>query len=266
MDAALANRLAHSVRNADPDRYFAALFALPAARPYLFAFYAFNAEVSRIAESVREPMLGAIRLEWWRETAEGAAGGKPRNHDVAQGLAALLADKPVSLADLEAVIAARAFDSAADQFADFAALEDYLDATSGAVMRIAAKILGGKPEVTREAGLAYGLTGLVRSLTFHNGRHKLYMPLDMLSALHLTPEEFFHLEKADKRLVAALRQAGLRARDHFFAARQSPRPGAALAAVLPAALVPVYLRRMTREVPIHRRQMALLTAAMRKRL
>ncbi len=266
MDANLANRLAHSVRTADPDRYFATLFAPPAARPYLFAFYAFNAEVSRIAESVREPMLGAIRLEWWRETAEGAANGKPRNHDVAQGLAALLADKPILLTELEGIIAARAFDSSADHFADFSALENYLDATSGAVMRIAAKILGGKPEVTREAALAYGLTGLVRSLPFHNGRHKLYLPIDLLAALHVTQEEFFHLEKKDPRLIAAMRQAGMRARDHFFAARKESRPGAALAAILPAALVPVYLRKMTREVPIHRRQMALLTAAMRKRL
>jgi phytoene/squalene synthetase len=77
MDANLASRLAHSVRAADPDRYFATLFAPPTVRPYLFAFYAFNAEVSRIAESVREPMLGAIRLDWWRETAEGAASRAP---------------------------------------------------------------------------------------------------------------------------------------------------------------------------------------------
>jgi hypothetical protein len=38
--------------------------------------------------------------------------------------------------------------------------------------------------------------------------------------------------------------------------------------VLPAALVPVYLRKLPtgKDVPIHRRQMALLTAAMRRRL
>jgi hypothetical protein len=39
-----------------------------------------------------------------------------------------------------------------------------------------------------------------------------------------------------------------------------------LAALLPAALVPVYIKRLGREVPIHRRQMALLAAAMKKRL
>jgi phytoene/squalene synthetase len=266
MDLALANRLAASVRAADPDRYFSALFAPTPLRPLLFALYAFNAEVARVAETVREPMLGAIRLEWWRETAEGASRGVPRNHDVARGLAGLFAEKAVALADLEALIAARGFDSSADHFADFSALESYLTSTSGAVMRLAAQILGGRPEPTREAALAYGLAGLVRSLPFHNNRHKLYLPLDLLAALHVTPEEFFHLEKNDQRLAAATRQTALKARDHFLAAGAASRPGAALAAVLPAALVPVYLRKLGRDVPIHRRQMALLSAAMRRRL
>jgi phytoene synthase len=173
IDAALANRLAVSVRAADPDRYFSALFAPAPLRPFLFALYAFNAELARVAQTVREPMLGAIRLEWWRETAEGAAKGKPRNHDVAKGLAALFAQKPIALADLEALIAARAFDSSADRFADFAALENYIDATGGAVMRLAARILGGNPALTTQAARAYGLTGLLRALAFHNSRHKL---------------------------------------------------------------------------------------------
>ncbi|MES2294497.1 MAG: squalene/phytoene synthase family protein [Pseudomonadota bacterium] len=265
MDSALATRLAQTVRAADPDRYFATLFAPPQHRPYLYALYAFNNEVARVAETVREPMLGAIKLEWWRETAEGAASGAPRNHDVARGLAALFADRQISLAALEAIVAARAFDSSAEHFADFVALEAYLDATGGALMRLAAQILGGDPLAMREAALAYGLAGLLRSLKFHNSRHKLYLPLDLLAAVNLTPEEFFAAGN-DPRIGAVLRQTSLRARDHFLAARKGPRPRAALAAMLPAALVPVYLRRIGREVPIHRRQMALLSAAMKNRL
>src|SRR6185437_12255370 len=99
--------------------------------------------------------------------------------------------------------------------------------------------------------------GLLRSRPFHSRRHKLYLPLHLLSALHLTADEFFVLEN-DPRIAAAMRQAVLRARDHFLAARHGPRPRAALPAILPAALVPVYLKRLARDVPIHRRQMALL--------
>ncbi|MEO8300415.1 MAG: squalene/phytoene synthase family protein [Rhizomicrobium sp.] len=273
MDAALANRLAAAVRSADPDRYFASLFAPAAQRAHLFVLYAFNAELARVAENVREPMLGEIRLEWWRETVAAAAKGAPRNHDVARGLAALFAERPLALADFEALITARTFDSSPGHLADFAALESYIASTGGAVMRLAARILAGDPapgmeQGLRQAALAYGLTGLLRALPFHSGRHKLYLPLDLLSALELTPEVFFHLAKNDPRLDAAVRQVSLKARDAFLAARQGPRPGAALAAMLPAALVPVYLRRLKagKDVPIHRRQMALLSAAMKKRL
>jgi phytoene synthase len=227
--------------------------------------------VARIAETVREPMLGAIRLEWWRETAEAASKGSSRNHDVARGLAALFGASAIKLDELEALIAVRAFDSSADHFADFAALEEYVDSTSSRLMRLAARILDAPPGIAvtlREAGLAYGLTGLLRALPFHNGRHKLYLPLDLLSALNLTPEAFFHLEPGEQKQASAVRQVALKARDHFLAARQAPKPGAALAAILPAALVPVYLRKLSRsrDVPIHRRQMALLSAAMKGRL
>jgi NADH dehydrogenase [ubiquinone] 1 alpha subcomplex assembly factor 6 len=267
MDESLANRLAASVRTADPDRYFSALFAPAAARPCLLALYAFNHEVARIAESVREPMLGAIRLEWWRETVEQAAKGNPRNHDVARGLAALFAAHAVEPVALEGIIAARAFDANAEQFADFAALEAHLDATGGALMCAAITILGGDPAIARPAALAYGLAGILRSLPFHNARHKLYLPLDLLAALQVSPEEFF-LMQDDPRTASLVRQTALRARDHFLAARNGPRPRTALAAILPAALVPCYLRRLSkmRDVSIHRRQMALLSAAMKKRL
>jgi len=267
MDPALANSLARSVRAADPDRYFSALFAPAGIRPHLFALYAFNHEVARIAETVRDPMLGAIRLEWWRETVEGAARGAPRNHEVARGLAALFTAHRLEPSLLEGIIAARGFDANAERFADFAALEAHLDATGGALMRAAIAVTGGDPAVARPAALAYGLAGLLRSLPFHNNRHKLYLPLDLLAALRITPEEFF-TAKDDPRPASAIRQTALRARDHFLASRNGPRPRQALPAILPAALVPVYLRRLSKtgDVSIHRRQMALLTAAMKKRL
>src|SRR5471032_2194214 len=142
MDPSLVARLSASVRAADPDRYFSSLFAPAPLRPHLLALYAFNHEVARVAESVREPMLGAIRLEWWRETVEGAHQGNPRNHDVARGLAALFQSVPLPLADFETLIAARAYDANAENFTDLATLEAYVDATGGTVMRLAAKILG----------------------------------------------------------------------------------------------------------------------------
>lgn len=263
MDNELAGKLAETVRRADPDRYFASLFAPASARPHLHALYAFNHELAHVAESVREPMAGAIRLEWWREAVEGAASGKPRPHDVAHGLAALFAETGLKRESFEAMIAARAFDSEAELFPDFTALEIYLDATGGSLMRLAAELLGGDPRPARDAALAFGFTGLLRSLPFHNRRHKLYLPLEVLREEGLSADEFFVLQN-DPRIEKVMRQAMKRAQDHFLAARKT-RPGAALPAILPAALVPIYLKRMGKDVPVYRRQIALLTAALKGR-
>src|SRR5690242_6182310 len=83
--------LASLVRRHDRDRFQTVLFAPPRRREALFALYAFNYEVARVREAVREPMLGRIRLQWWREAVGSAfAGGAVRRHDVAEGLSAAI--------------------------------------------------------------------------------------------------------------------------------------------------------------------------------
>ena len=75
-------------RAADYDRYLSALFAPVDSREALFALIAFNHEVARIPEAVSEPMLGRIRLQWWREVLEAVDAGEPaRRHEVAVPLA-----------------------------------------------------------------------------------------------------------------------------------------------------------------------------------
>src|SRR3954468_1442712 len=167
-----------TVRKYDPDRYFSALFAPADKRPLLFALYAFNHELAHIGETVREPMMGEIRLQWWRETAEGAREGKPRAHDGARALAELFAraDLPTSLFD--AMIDARALDIAGDPAPDQASLDRYLDSTSGNLMRLAVRVLGADAahdDLAREAGIAYGLAGLVRSQAAHAARGKHFI-------------------------------------------------------------------------------------------
>jgi len=269
--------LAPQVRQVDPDRYFAGLFAPEAARRHLFALYAFNHEVARAAETVREPMLGQIRLAWWRELVEGARAGTPRSHDIARALAAVLKAHDLPRALFDALIEAREFDVSDEMFADMGVLEAYVDATSGNVMRLAARILGpgdANEELARSAGLAYGLTGVLRALPHHALKKKLYLPRDLVESEQLAPETVFagHGGDALARVVYAV---ALRARRHFADARDLRLPKQTAAAFLPAALVPLYLRRLARagfdpfrltDVTIHRRQMRLLSASLRGRV
>ncbi len=231
------------VRKADPDRYFSALFAPAAKRPFLFALYAFNVELARVAASVREPMMGEIRLAWWRETLEGARAGKPRTHDVARALAETCADVELPAALFDTMVDARAFDFLEGTFTDPESRDAYLDATSVNLMRLAARVLGAGDrfdDLAREAGLAYGLAGLLRN--------------------HATGSARAMLDETG--VATALRDA----KEHLDRARRFRKPGAALAAFLPAALVRLYLHNPAKDIPIHRRQIALLSASLRGRI
>ncbi|MDE1937663.1 MAG: squalene/phytoene synthase family protein [Alphaproteobacteria bacterium] len=250
------------VRRHDPDRFFAALFAPADKRHFLCALYAFNYEVARVAETIHEPMLGEIRLAWWRETVEGARSGAPRNHDVAKALAETFATNDLPQDLFEKMIEARGFDVSPQSFADMAALEAYADATSGSLMRLAALVLGGgSDDLAREAGIAYALSGLLRAIPFHTARDKLYLPTELLDGL--TPDDVAAGQGGKKLENAKMKVAQL-AKSHLASARKLASPRAAVPAFLPAALVPLYLRRP--DAPLWRRQIVFLHAAMRGRV
>jgi phytoene/squalene synthetase len=233
-----------TVRRVDPDRYFSALFAPAAIRPHLFALYAFNHELAHAVESVRDPMIGEIRLQWWRETLAGARSGMPRRHDVAMALAGSFEVLPLPFALLEAMVDARSLDLQGGTFTDEPGRDAYVDATSGNLMRLAARVLGAGDRhdgLAREAGLAYGLAGLLRNRAHPSARQRLLSD-------------------------AGAAQAARDARAHLQGARRQPPAKSALAAFLPASLVPLYLRDPSREIALHRRQLRLLGAALRGRI
>src|SRR5215831_19928675 len=81
--SAKADRLssvAALVQRHDRDRYQTVLFAPAAHREALFALYAFNYEIARVRESVTEPILGRMRLQWWRENIAAAFEGNTIRH------------------------------------------------------------------------------------------------------------------------------------------------------------------------------------------
>src|SRR5262245_49761252 len=75
------------VRSGDRDRFLCAAAAPPGSRRVLLALLAFNLEIARTREVVREPMLGEIRLQWWRESLDEIWNAKPRAHPVIEELA-----------------------------------------------------------------------------------------------------------------------------------------------------------------------------------
>ena len=152
------------VERGDRDRYAATMAAPVAARARLFPLYGFNLEVARAPWVTKEPLIAEMRLQWWRDVV---AEDRPRAHEVAGPLHALIHEAGLPVPVLDALIAARQWDIYREPFADRAAFDAYLDATGGGLLWLAARALGAGPEVepaARDLGWAVGLAGFLRAV------------------------------------------------------------------------------------------------------
>ena len=156
------------VERGDPDRFLATMSVPVAAREVLFPLYAFNVEVTRAPWASAEPLIGEMRLQWWRECLEECAGTGPvRAHEVAGPLALLIRGRAVPIVPLVALIEARRWDIYSDAFADEAALAAYIEATSAGLMWTAAAALGTPRSAeagVRAIGWASGLAAFLRAV------------------------------------------------------------------------------------------------------
>lgn len=216
-----------TVKDKDPDRYRAALTAPNEIRAALLTLYAFHYELAKVPEFVSEPMIGAIRYQWWRDAAAEIYEDRPvRKHEVATPLTGVLTSAGVSRYWVDQLIDGRERDLDPRPFETLDAAKDYCAATSGKLMQIAVQIAAPGIRLTtaqtdgvNAAGMAWGLTGLARAYRFY---HK-----SMLSEIAFTDI----VEAAGRSYADAGRALG-------------KVDSAVMPAIAYAALVPKYLARM----------------------
>ena len=209
-----------ALKKADPDRYRAALMADTQGRRDLLILYAFHYELSKVPDVTSEPMLGQIRYEWWREAIDEIYTGREvRRHEISTPLAEMLRRTDVPRFWIDRLIDGRARDLDPQAFTDISDARDYARQTSGQLLQIAIKVLGGAPdEAALNAGEAWGLTGLARSFGYYHDR--------VLQNLSF------------EDLIAAAEES--------YASGQGKVETAIFPALAYAALVPKFLNRMKR--------------------
>lgn len=252
MDKADLDYCTTLVRDLDRDRYIADLFAPSDKRGALLALHAFNVEVSRVRDSITNPMAGEVRLQWWNEALENKARGDVQANPVAAALLHVIDTHHLPRQAFQSLIEARIFDLYDDPMPSVNDLEGYAGETASVLIRLATLILvdGAAPdtaEAAGHAGVALSVTGLLRSLPIHARRGQCYLPLDLLTAHGLTREDAAS-GKVTPQLIAVLAQLRALARRHHDAAlaAMAGLDPAVLPAFLPLALVPgdlVYLER-----------------------
>lgn len=158
-----------AARNGAYDRAVAALLSPKPERDALLALAAFSAELVRIApQTRREPQMGEIRLQWWRDALENPSA-PATGHPVADAMKAGMLRHGWSTADVVGIIDSHAHDGIADAYADDTELVATLTLGEGTLFRLAATTLGMAPgpdleRLAGDAGVAYGLARRLMAL------------------------------------------------------------------------------------------------------
>ena len=169
-----ASLVREAARRGEPDRYLAALLAPADKAPGLLAIAAFCAEVARVPATIREPMMGEIRLHWWRDAIENGSQGKVSGHPVTDAVTEAIRTYSLDIEPFLSIINSRAFDLTGDLHSDVAALAYHMAVTEGLPFALAARVMG-QAELPRElinkAGFAYGIARALGRLPahLHNG-------------------------------------------------------------------------------------------------
>lgn len=245
------------LREQDIDLWLASLFAPAAARPHLHAIGAFAVETASVRAKTSQPLLGEMRLRWWYDTLEtkvedsGQENDGARAHPVADALIDTLDSHSIAREETAALLEAHVFDLYDDPMETMDALEAYCDHVFGAPMRWRAIVIDAEDarrqeEALRYAGRAQGLTFVLRALPRHLALGQRFIPTELISR-HRAEDDMAraHATPAVRAIIRELRE---RALSHCRAARRAVvGAGPARAALLPAALVPLYLEPMESE-------------------
>lgn len=240
-----ARPIAADLRALDGERYFAALLAPAVARDPLMALHAFDAELARIRDAVREPALGEIRLQWWRDVVEGRRGEEAAGHPLAAAMLAAIRRHDLPATAFARMIEARRFDLYDDAPASRSDLEGYLGETSGAVLQLGALIVtpglaSGLADAAGHGGCVVGIADLVKRFSHFRRRGRCVVPGDTLRELALDEDAVLNDTDAAVRAAAALIEVGI---GHYRRFEAQSLPAAARPAFLTVASAALLLRR-----------------------
>lgn len=229
------------VRTHDFSRYASTLFVAPQLRRPLLSLYAFNVEITRVRDLVSQPLPGEIRMQWWSDMLAGLEHGSAEANPVAAELLQTISAFALPVDKLSRLIEEHQFDLYNDPMPTEAALDGYLNETSGALFAPAAQIAAGAAglpaveigHLARHAGLAQGILQVLASLPRDAAHRQLFVPLQILSR-HGTDMEAVFAGTTTSAIGAALDELAGQAQAHLATALE-------LLAEIPRPVRPVFL-------------------------
>ncbi|KAH0553463.1 hypothetical protein GP486_006465, partial [Trichoglossum hirsutum] len=243
------------LRTFDSPSHVLQAFIPASSRDAYLAIRAFNIDIARVADSVSNPTVGAMRMQFWRDTIDRTLRGLPPKEPVAVLLAHALESleargvRKLSRGWFFRVIAAREQYLSNPPYPNLAALETYAENTYSTLLYLTLSALPlssiTADHIASHIGKATGIAAVLRGLPLlafppppnhHSNPSGLgdlppggsrqgavTLPLDVMAEAGVRDEDVFRLGGEAEGLRDAVFTVATRANDHLITAREMLR-------------------------------------------
>ncbi|KJR89735.1 uncharacterized protein SPSK_06371 [Sporothrix schenckii 1099-18] len=241
----------NQLRSGDYDAHLVRHFLPRGVRDAYLALRALNLELARLPETVSNPTIGAMRMQFWKDAVNNTFDGQPPREPVSMllyaalaGLAAREGGAGSSFSSirfwLQRFISTRQQYMDNRPFANMAALEEYAESTYATLMYVTLAMLPLRSmhvdHLASHIGKACGIAAILRGIpvlaspqpppggaaphSLPPRNPVLLLPLDILADVGVREEDVYRQGPAAPGLSEAVFRVATRANDHLITARE----------------------------------------------
>ncbi len=206
-------------------RWYAWLFARPAARDAMAALFALEMELRSIADAHVDHGVAHLKMQWWREEFLRLERGEPR-HPLTQAALRVAAQAGVAWRPLQDLLSSLELDLACTTYETEAELDRYFALADGLQRAMAAAVHGRPADERLEqfastAGQTIRGVEIIRDLRQDAWDGRIYLPLTWLDAEGIEPAEL-RAESTSPGVRRCLARLAARLREQWRRAREEP--------------------------------------------
>ncbi|KAF7314454.1 hypothetical protein MKEN_00918200 [Mycena kentingensis (nom. inval.)] len=208
-----------------------------------FAIKAFSTELAMIQDSVSNPTIGAMRIQFWRDAVRDIYANKPPRHPIAIALHQAIEMAELPAYYLKRIVDARDAEMRSGSYHTADALVAHAESVSSSVLYLLLALRGlGASETLAHAashlGTAQTISTLLRGLPHHAAHRQLPLPLDICARHGVKQEDVFRYGGDAAGIDGAVYDVAVLANDHILTCRDMFKDGGGR---VPVAAMPVFL-------------------------
>ncbi|KAK1751265.1 Squalene/phytoene synthase [Echria macrotheca] len=239
------NYCEEQLRKGDYEAFLIRSFLAPSTRDAYDAFRALNLELARLPETVSNPTIGRLRIQFWRDAVNQTFAGNPPREPISLLLSTVVSKLGTSGAAplkfwLLRLINIRDARMENNPFPTLESLEDYAEKTYATLMYMTLAVMSLQSvhldHLASHIGKACGIVAILRGIPIlatpsrpvqgASGSNlgttrapSLLLPLDVMADVGLKEEDVFRQGPSAEGFQDAVFKVATRANDHLLTAR-----------------------------------------------